>query len=188
MNDHVLEVASRMKELREIMDYSTSYMAEKIGVSEDDYVRYEDGKLDIPISVIYGVAGVLGVDSTVLLTGEAPRMKCYDVTRKGKGISIERYKEYSFSSLAYNYIGRDMDPMLVDLLPKETPPELVTHKGQEFNYVLEGQVTVVIGQKKKVLNAGDSIYFDATVPHGQMAENGPAKFLTIINENARGLK
>lgn len=104
-------------------------MQEKIGLSVEEYKKYENGELDIPISVIYGVAGVLGVDSTVLLSGETPRMKAYTVTRKGKGISIERYKEYKFSSLAYNFIDREMDPMIVDLLPKDTPPEMVTHKG-----------------------------------------------------------
>lgn len=109
-------------------------------------------------------------------------MNSYTITRKGKGISIERYKEYSFSSLAYNFIGRDMDPMIVDLLPKDRPPELVKHRGQEFNYVLEGKVTVIIDGHKHVLNQGDSIYFDPSVPHGQMAEFGPARFLTIINE------
>lgn len=182
MNNQVLEVARRIRELREIMELPAASVAEGLGITEEEYLSYEDGRLDIPISVIYGVAGVLGVDSTVLLTGEAPRMNSYTITRRGKGISIERYKEYSFSSLAYNFIGRDMDPMIVDLLPKDAPPELVMHSGQEFNYVLSGDVTVIIGGHKHVLHEGDSIYFDPSVPHGQMAESGPARFLTVINE------
>ena len=109
-------------------------------------------------------------------------MNTYTITRKGKGVSIERYKEYSFSALAYNFINRDMEPMIVDLLPKDAPPELVTHKGQEFNYVLEGKVTVLFGSHKFVLEEGDSIYFNPAIPHGQMAEYGFARFLTIINE------
>lgn len=182
MNSQVLEVARRIKELREIVEMTVEQVAEELNLSANEYSKYENGELDIPISVIYGVANVLGVDSTVLLTGESPRMNSYTITRKGKGISIERYKEYSFSSLAYNFIGRDMDPMIVDLLPKDRPPELVKHRGQEFNYVLEGKVTVIIDGHKHVLNQGDSIYFDPSVPHGQMAEFGPARFLTIINE------
>ena len=182
MNSQVLEVARRIKELREIVEMTVDQVAKDLNISAEEYSKYENGELDIPISIIYGVAGILGVDSTVLLTGESPRMNSYTITRKGKGISIERYKEYSFSSLAYNFIGRDMDPMIVDLLPKDRAPELVRHKGQEFNYVLEGKVTVIIDGHKHVLNEGDSIYFDPSVPHGQMAEFGPAKFLTIINE------
>ena len=182
MNQHVAEVARRIWELREILEISKEEVAQKAGIDFDDYVKYESAELDIPISAIYAVAEVLKVDPTVLLTGEAPRMNQYTITRKGKGISVERYKEYSFSALAYNFINRDMDPMIVDLLPKDAPPELVTHKGQEFNYVLEGKVTVLFGDHKFVLNEGDSIYFDPKVPHGQMAEYGFARFLTIINE------
>ena len=178
----VAQVAERIKELREIMEVSPAELAGEIGLSEEEYTKYENAQLDIPISVIYGVAAVLGVDPTVLLSGESPRMSTYTITRKGKGMSIERYKEYSFSALAYNFINRDMDPMIVDLLPKDAPPELVTHKGQDFNYVLEGKVTVRFGDHKFVLNEGDSIYFDPKVPHGQMAEYGFARFLTIINE------
>ena len=125
---------------------------------------------------------MLKVDPTVLLTGEAPRMNQYTITRKGKGISVERYKEYSFQALAFNFMNRDMNPMIVNLEPKQAEPELVTHGGQEFNYVLEGVVTVLYGPHKFQLKEGDSIYFDPAIPHGQMAEFGSAKFLTIINE------
>lgn len=172
----VAQVAERIRELREIIEMSSAEVAEKVGLNEKEYLQYESAELDIPISVIYKVASVLGVDATVLLSGEAPRMSSYTITRRGKGISIERYKEYSFSALATNFIGRDMDPMIVDLLPKDAAPELVTHGGQEFNYVLEGKVTVLYGKHKFVLDEGDCIYFDPTVPHGQMAEFGPARF------------
>jgi len=181
----IAQVAERIRELREIVQIPAAQVAEKIGLDETEYVQYENGELDIPISVIYGVASVLGVDPTVLLSGESPRMNTYAITRKGKGISIERYKEYSFSALAYNFIDRDMDPMIVDLLPQNSPPGLVTHQGQEFNYVLEGKVTVLYGTHRFVLEEGDSIYFDPKVPHGQMAEYGFARFLTVINESSK---
>ena len=169
MNQRVAEVARRIWELREILEISKEEVAQKAGIDFDDYVKYESAELDIPISAIYAVAEVLKVDPTVLLTGEAPRMNQYTITRKGKGISVERYKEYSFQALAFNFMNRDMNPM-------------VTHGGQEFNYVLEGVVTVLYGPHKFQLKEGDSIYFDPAIPHGQMAEFGSAKFLTIINE------
>jgi len=109
-------------------------------------------------------------------------MDTYAITRKGKGVSVERYKEYSFSALASNFINRFMDPMIVELLPQDSPPELVTHRGQEFNYVLEGEVTVLYGNHRFRLFEGDSIYFDPKIPHGQMTEARYAKFLTVIME------
>ena len=71
--------------------------------------------------------------------------------------------------------------MIVTLSPNEEA-ELVTHGGQEFNYVLEGSIKVVIEGREFILNKGDSIYFNPALPHGQRAVGGQAKFLTIINE------
>ena len=59
------------------------------------------------------------------------------LVRAGGGIDVERYAGYRFSSLAYNFIEREMEPMIVTLAPSEKPA-LVSHEGQEFNYVLQG--------------------------------------------------
>jgi len=178
-------IASRIKELREILEETTKDVAAKAGISESEYLKYENAEADMPISVLYGVAAALNVDPTVILTGDAPKMASYSVVRDGMGVNVVRYKGYSYSSLATNYIDRDMDPMVVSLLKKsEHKAALVSHDGQEFNYVLEGSVKVVIAHSEFILNEGDSIYFDAKCPHGQYAETKKAKFLTVINEAA----
>ena len=182
MNDQIKQIAERIKELRSILEVDVATLAKQVNVSVEEYEKYENAEADIPIGVIYGVADVLNVDPTVLLTGEAPRMEDYTIVRAGKGISVERYKGYKFASLAFNYIGRTFDPMLVDLLPMEKGPELVVHGGQEFNYVLEGTVQLVIGSKEFLLGPGDSAFLNPMTPHGQRAVGGPVKFLTIINE------
>ena len=109
-------------------------------------------------------------------------MNDYTIVRQGRGVSVERYKGYRFNSLAFNYIDRDFDPMIVDLEPMENPPELVTHAGQEFNYVISGTVQLVIGSRSFLLKAGDNAFFNPSTPHGQRAVDGPVRFLTIINE------
>ena len=181
MNNQVIQIAARIRELREILDVPQEALAQKIGVDIEEYKRYESAQDDIPIGVLYGVAAELRVDPTELLTGEAPRMDEYTIVRGGNGVSVERYPGYAFTSLAFNYKHRDMEPMLVTLSPNEEA-ELVTHGGQEFNYVLEGSIKVVIEGREFILNKGDSIYFNPALPHGQRAVGGQAKFLTIINE------
>ena len=185
INAQVQQVADRIKELRDIMDISVDEVASALDISNEQYMRYENAQDDIPISIIYSIANILGVDSTTLLTGDSPRMSNYTIVRNGKGINIERYKGYNFSSLAVNFIGRQMDPMIVTLKHDDTPPKLVTHLGQEFNYVLEGTVVVTLLSKEFELTAGDSIYFDAQIPHGQRAVSKTSKFLTVINENQK---
>jgi quercetin dioxygenase-like cupin family protein len=72
----------------------------------------------------------------------------------------------------------------VYLDPSNPPAPPVSHVGQEFNYVIEGSVKVTVNKKEHILAAGDSIYFDATLPHGQCAVGSPARFITIIQKNA----
>jgi mannose-6-phosphate isomerase-like protein (cupin superfamily) len=184
MSKQVAEIASRIAELRDILEITAEDMAAKLEIPVRDYMRYETAESDMPISVLYGVAAAMNVDPTVLISGEMPRMENYTLVRKGQGMHVERYKGYGFYSLAFNYKKRDMDPMLVAIKKSgEKQTALVSHAGQEFNYVLSGRVRVTLGKNEFVLNEGDSIYFDAAAPHGQSAETEEAVFLTVINEN-----
>ncbi|MDR1972799.1 MAG: cupin domain-containing protein [Treponema sp.] len=178
------QIPGRIKELREIMAISAIDMARDIGISLETYEKYESGGLDIPISVLYKISNRLGTDTTVLLTGEDPRMDTASVCRAGKGIQVERYPGYEYASLAYNFKSRTMEPLLVSLDAGKACAPLVRHSGQEFNYVVEGKVRVTVGSRDYDLAAGDSIYFDARLPHAQCAltEGEPARFITIIQE------
>ena len=182
MIDEIKMIADRVRELRDILEISVAEMAENIGVTEEQYLMYENAEDDIPVGKLYLMAAEMGVDPTVLLSGQTPRMEDYTVVRGGKGVTVERYAGYRFTSLAFNFKNRDMEPMIVSLLPSDEVPELVCHEGQEFNYVLEGKVAVTIGKKTHILEAGDSVYFNPALPHGQHAVDAPAKFLTVINE------
>lgn len=181
MHKDLMEIPRRMRELREILEISAEEMAGRLGIPAEQYGQYEDGGADIPISTLYEVAGILRVDFTELITGESPRMDSYSITRSGRGANVDRYG-YSCASLAYNFIDRDMEPMLVTLSMSDKPAPMVSHSGQEFNYVLSGKVRVSIGARDHILSAGDSIYFDPSLPHGQSAVDGPASFLTVIKE------
>jgi transcriptional regulator with XRE-family HTH domain len=182
MNEKAAHVPERIKELREILDISALDMAKDTDIPYETYCKYEEGGLDIPISVLYTIANRLGTDVTVLLTGDEARMDSAAVCRKGKGVQVERYPGYEFSSLAYNFKNRTIEPLLVLLDSSKHLADLVSHSGQEFNYVLEGQMKVTVGKTDHLLEAGDSIYFDARLPHAQHAINGQAQFLTIIQE------
>jgi len=182
MNEDPAQIPGRIKELREIMEISAMDIAADIKVPPETYGKYESGEADIPISVLYNIAARLGIDVTVLMTGEDPRMESAAVCRKGKGVQVERYPGYEFSSLAYNFKGRTLEPLLVLLDSSRPPAAQVSHFGQEFNYVVEGHMKVTVGTAEYILAAGDSIYFDATLPHSQSAVDGSAQFITIIQE------
>ena len=182
MNELAAHIPQRIKELREILEISALDLAKDIDIPFDTYNKMEKGELDIPISVLYTIAANLGTDVTVLLTGEEARMDSAAVCRKGKGVQIERYPGYEFSSLAYNFKHRTIEPLLVTLDSSKPAASFVSHSGQEFNFVVGGKIKITVGKTEHILNSGDSIYFDARLPHGQSAVNGTAQFLTIIQE------
>ena len=183
MSEQISQISDRIRELREICDYTVSDVAAKLGVTTQVYESYEAKNADIPISVLYAVANLFGVDMSELLTGTTPKLDNYCVSRADKRKSIDRYPGYKFWDLAGKFPRKLMEPLLVEVDPEEEAPKLVSHSGQEFNYVLEGVVKVIIKDKEILLEAGDSIYFDPMLPHGQQAMNGKkAKFVTIIAE------
>lgn len=185
MIPQVEQIAARVRELRDILDIDADTVAKNIGVEREVYDSYENGTADIPVGKLYLIAEQLGVDPTVLLLGDEPRMIDYTLVRQGNGLDVERYAGYKFTSLAYNYIDREMEPMIVTLDPTDESHEPVTHAGQEFNLVLDGTVAVNLGGNEHILKAGDSIYFNPSIPHSQRAIGTVSKFLTVINENMK---
>lgn len=185
MNSQVVQIANRIRELREVLEIGEDELASQLGICVEDYRRYEAAETDIPVGILYGIAAICQVDPTLLLTGMPPKMRSYSLVKKGDGVEVERYKGYSFRSLATNFINREMEPMIVNIEPVEGPPkEWFCHSGQEFNLVLSGRVMVKLGDHELILEEGDSLYFDPRMSHTQIALGGPATFLTVINEQA----
>jgi len=179
-----MEIAARIRELRESSNKSAEEASSRLGIVFSDYQNYESGLMDVPISVLYGIAGLFGVDMTDLMTGKSPNLQQFCVVRDGEGPEIERFPGYKFQSLAFDFQSRQFEPLLVTLDPsKNDNITLVKHPGQEFNFVVSGRVRVILGGKSVDLAKGDSIYFDPTIPHGHLAlDDANASFLTVISQ------
>lgn len=182
MSERLKEIASRVRDLREIQGVSQEQAANDFGLPLETYAAYESGNSDIPVSVLYQIAGRFGVELTALLTGEEPRLHSYCLVRQRKGVAVERRQEYDYQSLAYNFSHKKAEPFLVTVEPHaDEEIHLNAHPGQEFNYVLEGTLKIIIDNHELVLNEGDSLYFDSTLKHGMVALGGVrAQFLAII--------
>ncbi len=183
MDNQIAEIAERMRALREIEELSLCEMAEATGKTEGEYAEYEEGKRDFSFSFLFTVANKFGVDITELLTGENARLKKFAYVKAGQGLKMERRKAYKYQHLAAIFQNREMEPFLVTVEPKDTDAvQKHSHEGQELNYVVEGCMTMFMGDSEIRMEAGDTIYFDADTPHAMRAENGqPCKFLAIIS-------
>lgn len=182
MSETIKQIADRIREAREISEITADTLARRLNLPVGTYLKYENAEEGVPISTLYEIAGILGIEMTQLLTGSTPRLHNYSFTKAGEAPDIERFKGYRFQSPAYNFANKLFEPLLVTIDPEENKKmTLVAHSGQEFNYVLEGKIRIILGGTEIIMSQGDSIYFDPTIPHGQTAvDDKPGKFLTVI--------
>jgi transcriptional regulator with XRE-family HTH domain len=183
MLERIKEIAARVRELRELSSVTDESLAARVGIPLERYRQYEDGSEDIPASILFEIAHTLNVDLGVLLTGGMPRMHAFTVTRAGKGVDVERRNHYKYQALAMNFIHKKAEPFLIEVEPRAdgTKPDVNAHPGQEFDFVIEGSLRVIIHQQEIVLEAGDSVFFDSGYGHAMEAVGDrPAKFLAVI--------
>ena len=183
MSNEVKAIAERIKELRDICEYTPQEAAQAASISVEQYLAFEEGNEDIPVSVLYALAEFYNVEMVTLLTGGDAHLRTYTLVRKGEGVKVKRHGEYDYTSLAYKFMSKKMEPLYVTA-PVESDNDVIhtsSHAGQEFEYVLEGTLKLVMGGKELILNEGDCIYFDSTIPHGMRSiGDTEAKMLVII--------
>ena len=183
MCDPIKSIANRLRGLREVLELSAQEVAESCHLRVEEYMALESGESDISVNVLQTIARRYGISLDVLMFGEEPKMNAYFITRAGAGVSVERRKAYKYEALASGFRDRKADPFIVTVEPAPTdaPMHLNSHEGQEVNYVLEGGLLLSLNGKELVLNVGDSLYFDSSLPHGMKALDGrPVRFLAII--------
>ena len=183
MDEQIKQIGERLRGLRDVLDIGAEEVAQLCGIPLEHYLQMESGESELSVANLQKIAKHYGVSLDVLMFGEEPKMSSYFLTRKGQGMSVERRKAYNYESLASGFRGRKADPFIVTVEPKpaDTPKEMNSHSGQEFNMVLEGTMELTIGSKTLTLHEGDSVYFDATQPHGMRTLNEhPVRFLAII--------
>ena len=172
----LLEVASRIREMREIMGFSQNTMAQKTNLSLAEYKAYESGEADLPFSFIHKCALAFGIDITDLLEGHSTRLTSYTVTRRGHGQQTAKEVGIDIQNLAPKFKNKIAEPYWVkyeysDELQSK-PIQLATHAGQEFDIVISGSLLVQVGTNKEVLHEGDCIYYNSSTPHGMIAIDG----------------
>ncbi len=176
LNKKIKDMASRIRELREIEGFTPAEMAEKTGVSLEEYIRCESGDGDLNFAFIYRCAGAFRVDVTDIIEGHSPTLRSFAVTRAGSAQEIANAHGMTYYNLAYAFNNRIAEPLYVksayDPQAQNKPIELTSHDGQECDIIVEGKLMVQIGEHREILGPGDSIYFDSNTPHGMIAVDG----------------
>ena len=179
------EVGTRIKALREIAGYSVVHMAEQTGLSVETYLMYEGGQADLPFTFIHNCARIFGVDITDLIEGRSANLRSYTVTRKGEATITTREEGIVIGNLAPMFSGKIAEPFWVTYSYSEElqnqPIHTHSHSGQEFDLILSGELLVRVGDHVEHLREGDSIYYDSSTPHGEIATGGrDCTFVAVV--------
>lgn len=166
-----IRVGERIKTLREQKGLSLKDVADSSGFSTALLSQVENHLVSPSLGTMVKLARALGVKVGDFL-GETSG-EPFTIVRKDERKTISRFASkdgvkygYFYESLGFEKKNRSMEPFIVTLEPATIKTSKTSvHEGEEFIFVLEGQMEVILGNHTDILNPGDSIYYDSTIPH-----------------------
>lgn len=191
MEDKIIEIAERIRGMREDLGISAAEMAGIVELSEGEYLEYESGRRDFSFTFLFKTAARLGLDISELITGSSPTLHVFTHVKKNKGLRIERRKGFKYQSLAYLFKNRNAEPFVVEAPYDEAAAKAEIpqrgHEGQELDFVLKGALRMKIDDHEFIMKEGDSVYYDATHPHGMVAADGQdCVFIAVVIKDCDG--
>jgi transcriptional regulator with XRE-family HTH domain len=182
-----IKVGERIRTLREQKGLSLQETAERTGYSSALLSQIENHLISPPLGAMIKLAKALEVKVGAFF-GEDPR-EPFTIVRKNERKMTSRFasKEgvsygYSYESLGFDKKDRHMEPFLITLEPAMIKSEKPSaHEGEEFIFILEGEMEAILGDHKDILCPGDCIYYDSSIPHKVQCHGEiPAKILAVI--------
>ena len=168
--DIQVNVGERVKAVREGRGLSLQDISQRTDLEVSLLERIEDGSVAPPLGEVIKLAKALEMKIGYFISGD--ENKPFTIVRGDDRKVISRYDSKKGKHYGYEYVAlaphkrdRHMEPFLVSLEPAATEEERSTHDGQEFIYVLGGTMEVRLGDEVHILEPGDAIYYDSTVPH-----------------------
>jgi transcriptional regulator with XRE-family HTH domain len=182
-------IGKSIKAVRAKNGMSLEDIAKQAGMSVDLLSHIEEQIANPTLEQLVRLAEVLGVTVGRLMGDTTGSSFC--IVRRNAGAAVSRFTPADGRKDAHSYEGlgrkkedRRMEPFIVTLAPDEVHRvEPSEHTGEEFIFVLRGQVKVTLHDHTDVLQAGDSIYFDSYLPHTVVCDGEePATILAVLHE------
>lgn len=181
-------VGEKIKQIRELKKVSIDELSQRSGMDITILQKIETEKNIPSLAPLIKIARALGVRLGTFLDDSdsyGPVVVRSGDYRKGVRFtsqSSESREHLNFFSLAFDKAGRNMEPFIVDIESGlQSDYMLSSHEGEEFIYVLEGDIEINYGKEIYQLSKGDSIYLDSIVLHNVHAgKNSSARILAVV--------
>jgi transcriptional regulator with XRE-family HTH domain len=178
-------LGERIRKAREMRDLTLEDISSRTGIDVIALKHIESSEMAPPLGQLIKLGKALDMKMGYFISPGVD--KPMTVVHKGQGQAVARYGEkksqqygYSYESLAPEKANRMMEPFIVTLLPTDAE-EFSAHDGQEFLFVLEGEMKVQVGDQVEFLKPGDAIYYDSSQPHlVKSATKTRARILAVL--------
>jgi transcriptional regulator with XRE-family HTH domain len=179
-------IGGNIRTRREQAGLTLTELAARAGLTKGALSKIETGRGSAAIATILRIAEALGIPLAELFA-DSEQSAPYVLTRSGQGKILTRDGSrfgYSYEALALDMKHKAAEPFLLTIQPGDPQGEF-HHHGQEFIYMLSGQMEFTIGDDLLRLGRGDSLYFDSAILHStRILGKRPAQFLCLfIQEN-----
>jgi transcriptional regulator with XRE-family HTH domain len=162
-------LGERIRTARQMRGLTLEDISSRTGVDVVTLKRIESNEMAPPLGQLIKLGKALDMKMGYFISPGAD--KPMTIVRKGQGQTVARYGKkkseqygYFYESLAPEKANRMMEPFIVTLLPTDVE-EFSAHDGQEFLFVLEGEMKVQVGDQIELLRPGDAVYYDSNQPH-----------------------
>jgi len=181
-------IGLKVEQIRESRKISRQELAERSELDAELIAQIESGELIPSLAPLIKIARVLGVRlGTFLddLDNIGPVVKRANDRRKMMMFSEKSHagsSDLDFFALASDKTGRHMEPFVIDIHPSSAKEVVLSaHEGEEFIFVLSGEVEIAYGRETYLLAEGDSIYYDSIVSHNVHGKgDGEARILAVV--------
>ncbi|PLX82913.1 MAG: Cro/Cl family transcriptional regulator [Desulfuromonas sp.] len=171
-----LQIGLKVRRLRQKRRMTLQDLADATGLSKPLLSQIENDQVIPPLATLLRISKAFKVGIENFFQEEDSSEKCI-LVRAGesskliqRGLSRGGSPPYIYHSLAYGKRDRHVEPFLMEFEARTWDDSLlVAHEGQEFLYLLEGEVEFHYQEQILHLKPGDSVFYDSSEPHGYVA-------------------
>jgi transcriptional regulator with XRE-family HTH domain len=178
-----MDIGNRIRKIRLQQGRTIQEVADACQCSKALLSKIETNKVVPAVATLAKIARALGVKVSALMEDDNDGNVAFTPNMLSQPEAfIPTNKGYQIFALAPHVVNKKMQPVLFRSQKGEVKPHTVRHEGEEFIYVLEGEVKVHIGNVEYTLKQGESLYFEAAEEHGVVPISPVAYYLDIFVE------
>ncbi len=178
-----MNIGARIRKLRRRQERTLQSVADSCGFTRSLLSKIENGRSVPPVATLTRIAAALGASTSALLDGAGQVGTVHTPAGElRKRPPVRTDKGYSFFTFAAGRTDKLMQPFLFEVRKGQVRRHKLSHVGEEFIYVLEGELKYRVGSTEYRLGPGDSLYFDAESEHEVTPVSRRARYLAVFTE------